>query len=111
MKDSYRYENWFDAAENPAGGLAMGTGLFIYWQDGPLGRGADRQPPNGAFVETVLDAVAKRLEFYQSSRFACAENAEALRLVSEAMNVLDARTKAREAAGVEGTHANHGGAR
>jgi hypothetical protein len=73
-------------------------------QNGPLGRGADRIEPNGAFVEDVLDIVADRIRFYQASKFACRTNALALTKIEEALHWLDSRTKDREARGVEGVH-------
>ena len=89
---------------NPAGGTTTGMGITIRWQDGPLGRGADRKEPNGAFVEGVIQAAVGRLQFYQASRFACRENALALTKLEEALLWLGARTQLREARGVEGTH-------
>lgn len=53
MLGTFWHENRVDADGNPAGGSLSGKGLSIEWQDGPLGRGADRKEPNGAFVETV----------------------------------------------------------
>jgi len=93
-----------DPSGNPAGGSSIGVGIEIHWQDGPLGRGADRQEPNGAFVEGVLAAALDRLNFYQDSRFKCPENAFAIMKIEEALHWLDHRTQARESAGVEGTH-------
>ena len=91
-------------AGKPAGGHVRGVGLSILWQNGPLGRGEDREEPNGAFVETVIAAVAQRIEFYQEAGFECEENVQALYYLDLAAKSLDARTKARESAGVEGTH-------
>ncbi len=105
MKATFVYQNTVDADGNPSGGFVVGTGLEIDWQDGPLGRGNDRKEPNGAFVETVLDACLKRLEFYQDSKFNCIENAKAILHIKETLAVLDERTQRREARGVEGTHA------
>ena len=105
MKDVYKAENIVDASGNPAGGSVRGTGLIIDWQNGPLGRGADRKAPNGAFVETVLDAVKQRIEFYQGGKFRSRENALAITKIEEALHWLNARTQRREAAGTEGTHA------
>ena len=98
-------EHWLDEDGNPAGGVSSAVGLTISWQNGPLGRGENRRPPNGAFVETVTLATIKRLEFYQASKFACAENAEALVHLNLALHILENRTKNREARQVEGTHA------
>jgi len=94
-----------DADGNPAGGLVQATGLQIYWQDGPLGRGDERREPNGAFVETVIAAAKQRIEYYQTTKFVCDDNAEAIDLLSRALEVLHRRTADREARDVEGTHA------
>jgi hypothetical protein len=97
-------QNYVDATGAPEGGFVEATGLQIRWQKGPLGRGAERDAPNGAFVETVLFAALLRLEHYQDSRFNCEENAKAIFHVQEALGALASRTQRREAAGVEGTH-------
>lgn len=97
--------NNLDAQGRPAGGTVSGTGLSIQWQDGPLGRGADRVEPNGAFVETVIAAALQRIEHYQSSPFKCRENALAITKLEEALHWLHSRTNRRETQGVEGTHA------
>lgn len=99
--------NPLDANGNPSGGAVHGVGLSINWQNGALSRGTDRQPPNGAFVETVIQAAKQRLEFYQTAsdaRFVCRENAEAIEHLTQALNALEKRTARREALGVEGTH-------
>lgn len=93
-----------DSDGNPAGGTTYGPGFSIGWQNGPLGRGADRVEPNGAFVETIIAAAKDRLDFYQSSRFACDDNAEAVAHLEAALSVLNRRTAEREARSVEGTH-------
>ena len=108
MLDSFTAENKADANNLPAGGSVRGTGLSIDWQNGPLGTGADRREPNGAFVETVIEAARQRIEWYQTAcdrRFACRENAIAITKLEEALHWLNARTARRTAAGVEGTHA------
>lgn len=100
-------ENFSDENGNPAGGYVKGVGLAIDWQNGPLGRGEDRIPANGAFVETVLEAVKQRIQYYQDAadgRFACAENATAISRIGDALFVLNQRTADREARQVEGTH-------
>lgn len=104
MKQRITAEHFDDDQGRPAGGRTSGVGISIDWQDGPLGRGADRQEPNGAFVEGVIQAAVDRLEYYQRSAFACRENALALTKLQEALHWLQHRTEAREAAGVEGTH-------
>jgi len=100
----YKSHNELDRNGNPAGGWVLGNGIEIWWQNGPLGRGDDRKPPNGAFVETVIDAVRQRIQWYQDNGFACRENALAITKLEEALHWLNARTARREAEGVEGTH-------
>lgn len=105
MNNPIHQEHWTDDDLNPAGGSTFGNGFAISWQNGALGRGENRREPNGAFVEDVIQAVIGRIEFYQDSKFACQENAAALEYLKSAANVLDERTKNREARQVEGTHA------
>lgn len=97
--------HFLDADGNPAGGQSWGQGYAIAWQNGPLGRGAERKPPNGAFVEDILSAAIERMEFYQRSKFACEDNAEALRNMYAARAALQRRTRERINREVEGTHA------
>lgn len=104
MQQPFDAINNLDENGNPAGGNVSGVGLYIEWQDGPLGRGADREEPNGAFVETVIAAAKQRIEHYQSTRFACPENATAIEHLEVALAHLQARTADRERREVEGTH-------
>ena len=67
--DKCHIRNYDDAEGNPAGGRVEGTGLYISWQNGPLGRGEARKEPNGAFVETVIAAAIQRLEYYQRCQY------------------------------------------
>lgn len=104
MSQTFKEEHWVDANGNPAGGVSTGTGFTISWQNGPLGRGAERKDPNGAFVETLIQAVIGRIEFYQDSKFNSVENAVALLNLENALIALQSRTARREEAGTEGTH-------
>ena len=104
MLDQFEFKNQSDENGNPTGGSVSGVGLKIDWQDGPLGRGADRKDPNGAFVETVIAAAKSRLEFYQSSKFACDYNDMAIKALELALWSLNQRTVNREVRGVEGEH-------
>ena len=107
MLGKFNANNYVDMGNNPTGGNVEGVGLRIDWQDGPLGRGEDRQEPNGAFVETVIDAAKQRIEWFQSAggaRFSCRENALAITKLEEALHWLNHRTAKREAKGIEGTH-------
>ena len=99
-----RQEHWTDDQGRPAGGVTEGTGFTISWQNGPLGRGAERREPNGAFVEHVIEAAIGRIMFYQGSEFASDYNAEALHYLLKALAALNLRTQNREIRKVEGTH-------
>jgi hypothetical protein len=104
MKTKIHERHTTDGEGNPAGGLTTGTGIRIYWQDGPLGRDGGRKDPNGAFVEDVIAAALGRLRFYQRSAFNCSENENAIAALDKALDWLNDRTLRREAAGTEGTH-------
>ena len=104
MRIGHFWEHWKDEQGRPAGGVSSGHGFTISWQNGPLGRGSERREPNGAFVEDVILACQERLRFYQESGFECEENDIAIQHLHEALETLDARTKRREQAGVEGTY-------
>jgi hypothetical protein len=117
MQQGFTSEHRRDDNGNPAGGRSRSNGIDIRWQDGPLGRGAGRVEPNGAFVEDVIGVVLDRLRFYQgedkyaegegegAGRFRCRENAIAITKLEEALHWLQHRTAARETREVEGTHA------
>lgn len=107
MLQEVRGEHLSDEDGAPAGGQTRGRGIIIDWQNGPLGRGAERKEPNGAFVEGVIAAAIDRIQFYQvaaGGKFACRENALAITKLEEALLWLQKRTLDREARGVEGTH-------
>ena len=107
MLQEFEAHNATDLEGNPAGGLVIAIGLTITWQNGPLGRKPNQHIPNGAFVETVIAAALQRLRWYQEAsdgRFKCEENANAIDYLEGALEVLDERTREREARGVEGTH-------
>lgn len=104
MLGKYEATNLLDVMGNPAGGMATGRGIMIDWQNGPLGRDAERIEPNGAFVETVIDIARQRIAFYQAGKFMCRENAIAITKLEEALMWLHKRTADREARAVEGTH-------
>lgn len=104
MLGKYTAKNDKDPDGNPHGGTVVGLGINIEWQKGPLGTGMARKEPNGAFVETVIDAARQRIQFYQDSKFKCRENAIAITKLEEALMWLNKRTAGRDARGVEGTH-------
>ena len=107
MRQEIQETHSTDAEGNPTGGTTTGVGIGISWQNGPLGRGAERKEPNGAFVEGVIAAAVGRLRFYQTAadgKFACSENENAIWHLEQALVELESRTKDRETREVEGTH-------
>jgi len=107
MRQKIQQRHEIDSVGNPGGGETTGTGIDIKWQNGPLGRGAARGEPNGAFVEGIIMAAIGRLEFYQTAngkKFACRENALAITKLEEALMWLEERTRGREEREVDGTH-------
>lgn len=96
MRVGFISKQFSDTAGNPEGGVTFGTGFTISWQRGPLGRGPDRVEPNGAFVEDIIAAAKDRLEFYQKSKFACTENANAIFYLGVVLQILESRTARRE---------------
>ena len=102
--------NETDADGNPAGGYALDQQtssrpprMQIYFQDGPVNREAG-EGANGVFVEDLIEVAKIRLQFYQESAFACAENAEAIEHLKSAILALTRRRDDREARGVQGQH-------
>lgn len=99
------YLSGFDTSTNPqwsemAQPGFMGTEMFVIFQNGPI----NEVGVNGVTHEALLAILADRLRGFQSGRYACPENAEALSHIEAAQSVLKSRTAARMARGVEGTH-------
>lgn len=101
---SFTLCNEKDANGRPAGGRAVGLGLIVQFQKGPIDKVNDRLAPNGTLIETLLLVAKARLEFYQASEFKCAANAKAINYINEALAELDARTQDRIDRGVEGKY-------
>ena len=62
---------------------------------------------NGLMLEQLLFVVKDRLEDFQAGDFACEENEIALIATKNALDMLEARARARIAQGVEGKHERH----
>jgi hypothetical protein len=92
--------NWTDDNGNHAGGHSTGIGFTIAWQRGPVLESSR----NGAFLIEVLGACIDQLRYYQASKFASDENAEALGYLEKALECLQRRLNRRKAEGVLGTH-------
>lgn len=90
----------FDTKTNPSSGLVLRDATRLVFQNGPIAEVG----VNGVTHEALLAILADRLRGFQSGRYACAENAEALKHIEAAQSVLLNRTRARMARGVEGTH-------
>jgi hypothetical protein len=99
-------KDYLDSTGAPDGGDYESLGLNIRWQRGPLKPPGETEmmPPNGAFPETVIEAALRRLKFYQTTRFKCKENEEAIKHLDTALTILRERIARREAAGTLGTH-------
>ena len=102
MLQGHFSQHWTDKDGNPTGGCSCGLGFSISWQNGPIG--IEGREPNGAFVETVLNACLGRLEFYEQSRFSCEYNRDAIKHIQLALSRLNDRTADRIGRGVEGKH-------
>ena len=107
MNQHITSEHYIDENGNPAGGSVTGKGIAIDWQNGSLvdPDTGERREPTGAFVENIIRAALDRIEYYQTTQFRCRENALAITKLEEALHWCQHRTAAREARGVEGTHA------
>lgn len=82
---------------NPTGGVSVGEGYSVTWQNGV-------QAANGAILEDVVATCVDRLEFFQGSKFNCRENALAITHLQEALHWLNHRTVERRKRGAEGTY-------
>ena len=102
----FRSQHRLDARAHPAGGTASGRGFSVCWQNGPLidPDTGERRPPNGAFVETLLGVVLDRMHFYQDTKFSCDSNQRIIEHLEAALREMQARTRDRQARGVEGTY-------
>lgn len=74
--------------------------INLDFQNGPIAEVG----VNGVTQEVLLAIVIDRLRSFQAGSYACRENALALTKLEEAQHWLLARTRARMARGVEGTH-------
>lgn len=81
-----------------SGGTEVGHFDAIRFQNGPV----QNNIMNGFTEEILLSIVADRLTSFQHGDFACDENENALGYVNEALAWLEARTKRRIAAKIEG---------
>jgi hypothetical protein len=91
----------FDATTDPKrASRLMRACCDIRFQNGPI----QEVGVNGISNEALLAIVEDRLFGFQSSQFACRENAIALTRIQEAMMWLQKRTRDRTARGVEGTN-------
>lgn len=72
----------------------------VNFQNGPI----KENGVNGIHNEDLLCIVADRLIGFEAGRFACDENAAALKAVMYALSMLRIRTEKRKTRGVEGTN-------
>lgn len=95
--------NFTDGEGNPDGGHTEAAGLSIRWQRGTLDTD-DEVPWNGCFLVTLLESARLRLEYYQDTKFKCADNEEALYHIEESIKILNRRQVQRFCKGVRGSH-------
>ena len=91
--------NWTADDGAHDGGVSYGHGFCISWQRGPLNE-AGR---NGAFLIEVLEACLSQVVYFQSSKYACDENALAIEKLDEAIDALRSRRSRRASDGTLGT--------
>ncbi len=72
----------------------------VLFQNGPI----KEFGVNGVTQEALLAIVIDRLRSFQAGPFACDDNQAALYAAQQCLQILQVRTKARIARGVEGTH-------
>ena len=72
----------------------------VNFQNGPI----KEVGVNGVHNEDLIAIVIDRLEGFESGKYACSENATAIKSLENALAELRHRTKKREKRGVEGTH-------
>lgn len=72
----------------------------VHFQNGPIKEAG----VNGVMNEDLIAIVIDRMRGFQSGDYACKNNEQALDSLELALAYLWARTKEREARGVEGTH-------
>ena len=106
QSNTVRARNYTDDKGNPAGGYCLGVGLCVHFQDGPRGKNPDGSlgEPNGAFVEDLIVAAIKRLEFFQASKFAHPANEQAIKHCFAAIEALASRARERAERGVLGAN-------
>jgi len=76
------------------------TVVKVDFQEGPI----KENGVNGIANEDALVMVLARLEGFQNTQYACAENEDAIFHIEAALKVLRSRTDKRVARNVEGTH-------
>ena len=91
--------NWTDSDGNHDGGVSTGIGFTISWQRGSLNE-AGR---NGAFLIEVLESCLSQIEYFQSAKFQCQENADAIYHLEESISYLQSRLNRRKNSGTLGT--------
>ena len=72
--------------------------LDIFFQNGPI----PEKGVNGITIESLLAVCSDRLHCFQAGQFACDDNQEALDHITQAIQLLHKRTRARVARQVEG---------
>ncbi len=91
--------NLYDVEGPPDANQVVAFHHLIKFQKGTIPEHGN----NGVTIEELLAICADRLEGFQSGEAACKENKHAIDNIETALAWLHNRTRAREAAGTEGT--------
>lgn len=101
LDQKFNAPHHFQVHEANLGDVARQTLIAeVDFQEGPI----LEVGVNGVANEDLLCMVLARLEGFQSSKFACRENAVAITKIEEGLLWLRKRTMGREQRGVEGRH-------
>jgi hypothetical protein len=93
---SHNYAFVFESEEDKSAGCL--SEQRVVFQHGPI----KEVGINGITIEALVDVILDRLRGFQEGGFSCVENDMALHHFTQGLNYLNARTKRREARGVEG---------
>jgi len=90
----------YQVMTDPLPTLPGKVSVELKFQHGPI----NEVGVNGITNEVCAAIIIDRLEYFQTTKYACGENERALAHFREGLLELESRTKRRTEQGVEGTH-------